>query len=173
MKECIHRALLLQGPARCPKADSGQSSRGKRCRGLRTQRACSLAQGRAGLTATEQKALWAAGVREATKGVEGERQTQRLWTPTLDPPAALAWLSVVLVGVKRPYSAGSVARASNCFECEDLRLVQPQCQPASERSAKRAAKGAQYILHRALPYQSLAEALQDAHYSVAFSRWDT
>ena len=62
--------------------------------------------------------------REATKGVEGERQTQRLWTPTLDPPAALAWLSVVLVGVKRPYSAGSVARASNCFECEDLRLVQ-------------------------------------------------
>ena len=62
--------------------------------------------------------------REATRGDEGQRQTQRLWTPVLDPPAALSWLSVVLVGVKRPYSAGSVARASNCFECEDLRLVQ-------------------------------------------------
>ncbi len=53
----------------------------------------------------------------------GERQEHRLWAPDLDPPAALHWLSVVLVGVKRPYSAGSVARATNCFECEDLRLV--------------------------------------------------
>ena len=51
--------------------------------------------------------------------------------------------------------------------------MQPQCNPASERSAKRAAKGAQYILHRASPYESLAQALQDVHYSVAFSRWDT
>ncbi|KAK9828269.1 hypothetical protein WJX74_006492 [Apatococcus lobatus] len=121
----------------------------------------------------EQKALWAAGVRKATQGDEGERQTQRLWAPVLDPPAALSWLTVVLVGVKRPYSAGSVARASNCFECGDLRLVQPQCNPASERSAKRAAKGAQYILHQARPYSSLAAALEDVHYAVAFSRWDT
>lgn len=50
--------------------------------------------------------------------------------------------------------------------------MQPECDPASERSAKRAAKGAQYILHQARPYSSLAHALEDTAYAVAFSRWD-
>ena len=51
--------------------------------------------------------------------------------------------------------------------------MQPQCNPAAERSAKRAAKGAQYILHGAAQYDSLAQALQDTECSVAFSRWET
>ena len=48
--------------------------------------------------------------------------TQRLWRPQLEPPPALAALSLVLVGPKKPPNVGSAARLCNCFECEDLRV---------------------------------------------------
>ena len=47
---------------------------------------------------------------------------QRLWRPQLEPPAALAALSLVLVGPKKPPNVGSAARLCNCFECDDLRV---------------------------------------------------
>lgn len=47
---------------------------------------------------------------------------QRLWRPQLDPPAALAALSLVLVAPKKPPNVGSAARLCNCFECDDLRV---------------------------------------------------
>jgi tRNA G18 (ribose-2'-O)-methylase SpoU len=65
---------------------------------------------------------WAASVRQSTG-----RQCHEAWAPQLDPPLLLDAVSVVLVGVKQPVSCGTIARACSCFEVQDLRLVQPQC----------------------------------------------
>jgi tRNA C32,U32 (ribose-2'-O)-methylase TrmJ len=70
-----------------------------------------------------------------------------MWEPKLDPPALLEAISIILVSPRRPISVGNVARAAACFECEDMRIVQPRCGHLT-RHAKSASKGAQYILHR-------------------------
>lgn len=98
------------------------------------------------------------------------RNKHRLWDPRLDPPALLADVAVVLVAPKRPSSVGAAARACGCFECEDLRLVAPRCDPLI-RSARNGAKGSQYLLWRAQQADDLAAVLQGAALTVAFTRW--
>ena len=48
----------------------------------------------------------------------------------------------MLLSPKMPSSVGSVARAASSFECQDLRLVAPRCNPLA-RSARNSSKGAQ------------------------------
>lgn len=99
------------------------------------------------------------------------RRKHRVWEPQLlDPPAALADVSVVLVSPKRPNSVGAVARAASSFECEDVRIVAPRCNHLA-RSARNGSKGAQYLLWRAQLCDSLAEAAAGAAVTVAFTRW--
>lgn len=98
------------------------------------------------------------------------REKHHLWQPTLDPPLVLSNVAVVLVSPKRPTSVGSVARAMSCFECDDLRIVAPRCDPLA-RSARNSSKGAQYLLWRAQMCDTLDEALQGAAATVAFTRW--
>lgn len=99
------------------------------------------------------------------------RRKHRCWQPdALDPPAQLADVAIVLLSTKMPSSIGSVARAASSFECEDLRLVAPRCDPLA-RSARNSSKGAQYLLWRAREFGSLPEATADAAVTVAFTRW--
>ena len=65
---------------------------------------------------------------------------------------------------------GAVSRACNCFECETLRVVAPEC-PLTTRSALNAAMGGQRLLWQAQECTSVAEAIQDCAYSIAFARW--
>ena len=110
---------------------------------------------------------WVSSVRNTTGRVK-----HRLWAPhvSLDPPPLLADVAVVLVSPKRPTSVGSVARALSCFECVDLRIVNPRCDPLA-RSARNGSKGAQYLLWRATTHETLEDALDGATASVAFTRW--
>ena len=105
----------------------------------------------------------------ACRTLTGRRQ-HRFWEPRLDPPALLADISVVLVSPKRPVSIGTAARALSCFECQDLRLVQPRCDHLA-RGSRNSSKGAQYLLFRSRQFNSLEAALEDAAVSVAFTRW--
>ncbi|KAF6259006.1 Alpha/beta knot methyltransferase [Scenedesmus sp. NREL 46B-D3] len=98
------------------------------------------------------------------------RKHHIVWRPKLHPPALLAGVCVVLVGPKKPISCGTVARACSCFECEDVRVVQPRCDH-NTRSSRSVSKGAQYILWRAQVHDKLADALGDVDLSVAFTRW--
>ena len=98
--------------------------------------------------------------------------------PRLDPPPALAGVSVVLVAPLRPRTVGTVARLCSCFEALDLRLVAPRCDHLG-RPALSASKGAQAVLRRAAVHESLEEALRGAGTGggggaaagVAFTRW--
>ena len=78
---------------------------------------------------------WKAAVNAATG-----RKHHLVWAPELDPPLLLDSVAVVLVGPKKPVSCGTIARACSCFEVEDLRIVQPRCQPNTryDRHAVRA-----------------------------------
>ena len=87
-----------------------------------------------------------------------------------DPPAALRDVTVVLVGTKKAGNVGAVARACGSFECEDLRLVAPRCDPDT-RASLSAAKGAQHIVHGAGVYDTLEDALLDVDTAVAFHVW--
>ncbi|KAL6758974.1 hypothetical protein V8C86DRAFT_2585664, partial [Haematococcus lacustris] len=111
-----------------------------------------------------QRAQWATAVRAAT----GDRH-HLFWEPQLDPPALLAHVCVVLVSPRRPVSVGTVSRACSCFECEDIRIVQPRCDHIT-RQSKSASKGAQYIMHRATNWDSLALATADCDLRIAFTR---
>jgi tRNA C32,U32 (ribose-2'-O)-methylase TrmJ len=88
----------------------------------------------------------------------------------VDPPARLQDVTVVLVGTKKPGNVGAVARACGSFECEDLRIVAPRCDPHT-RASLTAAKGAQHIVHGAGIYESLEDALLDVDTAVAFHVW--
>ena len=72
----------------------------------------------------QQRKAWASAVRGATG-----RRHHLIWEPELDPPLLLANVTVVLVGPKKPISCGTIARSCSCFEVDDLRVVQPRCQP--------------------------------------------
>jgi tRNA/rRNA methyltransferase len=98
------------------------------------------------------------------------RERQRLWKPSLDPPPALENFTVVLVSPKKPHNVGAVARACNCFEVEDLRIVVPAC-PFTVRSAQNAAMGGQRLLWQASVFEALDDAISDCAYSIAFARW--
>ena len=87
-----------------------------------------------------------------------------------DPPAALADVTVILVGTKKAGNVGAVARACGSFECEDLRVVAPRADPYT-RASLSAAKGAQHIVHGAGVYDTLDDALLDCGASVAFHVW--
>ena len=87
-----------------------------------------------------------------------------------DPPAALRDVTVVLVGTKKAGNVGAIARACGSFECEDLRLVSPRCDPGT-RASLSAAKGAQHIVHGAGVYDTLEDALLDVDKAVAFHVW--
>ena len=104
----------------------------------------------------------------------GGRVSKRLWRAHVgklaDPPAALADVTVILVGTKKAGNVGAVARACGSFECEDLRLVAPRCDPDT-RASLSAAKGAQHIVHGAGVYDTLDDALLDCGASVAFHVW--
>jgi tRNA C32,U32 (ribose-2'-O)-methylase TrmJ len=76
----------------------------------------------------------------------------------------------VLVSPKRPISVGTVARSLACFECEDLRIVEPRCDHLA-RSSRNGSKGAQFLLWRAQRHDTLQQALADADFSVACTRW--
>lgn len=76
----------------------------------------------------------------------------------------------MLVGPKKPTNVGAVARACNCFEVEDLRVVDAAC-PITVRSAQNAAMGGQRLLWQAAEFGNIEDALQDCSYSVAFARW--
>ena len=112
---------------------------------------------------------WAPSPSPRPRSLTG-RVAQRVWAPQLDPPPVLADVTVVLVSPKRPVSVGSVARAMSCFECVDLRVVQPRCDHLV-RSSRGASKGAQWLLWQAREFGSLAEALEGVDASVAFTRW--
>ena len=104
------------------------------------------------------------------RNLQGRRK-HRLWEPVLqDPPPLLDNVCVVLVSPKRPISVGTVARSLSCFECEDLRIVDPQCDHLT-RSSRNGSKGAQFLLWRAQQPGSLEEALADCELSVACTRW--
>lgn len=87
-----------------------------------------------------------------------------------DPPAALRDVTVVLVGTKKAGNVGAIARACGSFECEDLRVVSPRCDPKT-RASLSAAKGAQHIVHGAGVYDTLEDALLDVDKAVAFHVW--
>jgi tRNA C32,U32 (ribose-2'-O)-methylase TrmJ len=118
-------------------------------------------------TATTERDEWVSSIRNTTG-----RLKHRLWAPhlSLDPPPVLYDIAVVLVSPKRPTSVGSVARALSCFECVDLRLVNPRCDHLS-RPARNSSKGAQYLLWRATTHESLEDAIDGATATVAFTRW--
>ena len=99
-----------------------------------------------------------------------KREPQRLWRPDLDPPAALGALSIILVGPKKMGNAGAVARLCNCFECDDLRVVDAACNIRS-RSSLNAAMGGQRLLWQAAEHDTVADAIADCAYTVAFGRW--
>ena len=67
-------------------------------------------------------------------------------------------------------NVGAVARACNCFECEAMRVVDPEC-TITARSALNAAMGGQRLLWQAERINSVAEAVTDCAYSIAFARW--
>lgn len=67
-------------------------------------------------------------------------------------------------------NVGAVARACNCFECEAIRVVDPECS-LTARSALNAAMGGQRLLWQAERFDSVAEAVKDSAYSIAFARW--
>ena len=104
----------------------------------------------------------------------GGRVSKRLWRAHVgklaDPPAALADVTVILVGTKKAGNVGAVARACGSFECEDLRVVAPRADPYT-RASLSAAKGAQHIVHGAGVYDTLDDALLDCGASVAFHVW--
>ncbi|KAK3272653.1 hypothetical protein CYMTET_19063 [Cymbomonas tetramitiformis] len=90
---------------------------------------------------------WAQSVRKATGRVQ-----HRAWGNVgerLDPPAALLDFTVVLLAPKFATSLSSTARAMNCFECEDLRIVAPRTSPTNKR-VLRAVCGGQQVLWRAV-----------------------
>eukprot|EP00955_Chlamydomonas_euryale_P100633 365296-Chlamydomonas_euryale.AAC.41 len=99
----------------------------------------------------------------------GNREHQ-FWEPSLDPPALLDGVVVVLVSPRRPISVGTVARAASCFEVGSLRIVQPRGEYVT-RHSKSASKGAQYLLYRAREFDSVSDAVSDADLSIAFTRW--
>lgn len=72
----------------------------------------------------QRRKAWQEAVRSATG-----RKHHLVWEPDLDPPLLLSTVTVVLVGPKKPISCGTIARSCSCFEIEDLRIVQPRCQP--------------------------------------------
>jgi len=118
-------------------------------------------------SATSERDEWVSNVRNTTG-----RVNQRLWAPyiSLEPPPLLADIAVVLVSPKRPTSVGSVARALSCFECMDLRLVNPRCDHLA-RPSRKGSKGAQYLLWRASKHENLEDAIKGASATVAFTRW--
>ena len=87
-----------------------------------------------------------------------------------DPNAALDDVTVILVGTKKAGNVGAIARACGSFECEDLRLVSPRCDPHT-RASLSAAKGAQHIVHGAGVYDTLEDALLDVDCAIAFHVW--
>mmetsp|Transcript_15750 Transcript_15750/g.51660 ORF Transcript_15750/g.51660 Transcript_15750/m.51660 type:complete len:262 (+) Transcript_15750:326-1111(+) len=121
--------------------------------------------------AQRERKEWAASVRARSK-----RVTQRAWRerwrglPPLDPPPALADVSVVLVEPKFASNIGSVARAMSSFEATDLRIVRPRADHLT-RASTAAAAGAQYLLYSANLCETLEEALEDCSACVAFARW--
>ncbi|KAL4452351.1 hypothetical protein ABPG75_008013 [Micractinium tetrahymenae] len=110
------------------------------------------------------------GWQETVRTLQGRRK-HRFWEPALrNPPPLLADVCVVLVSPKRPISVGTVARSLSCFECEDLRIVEPRCDHLA-RSSRNGSKGAQWLLWKAAQHASLAEALADVDLVVACTRW--
>ncbi|APD47482.1 RNA methyltransferase [Synechococcus sp. CS-602] len=75
---------------------------------------------------------------------------------------------VVLVEPAGPLNVGSVARLCANFGIEELRLVQPRCDPLAEE-ARRMAVHALPLLERAALYPDLAAAIADCHRVVATS----
>lgn len=67
-------------------------------------------------------------------------------------------------------NVGAVARACNCFECEAIRFVDPECS-ITARSALNAAMGGQRLLWQTDKFDTVAEAVKDCAYSIAFARW--
>lgn len=99
------------------------------------------------------------------------RKGRRVWQPVLtDPPPLLQDVTIILVSPKRPVSVGTVARACACFECEDLRIVQPCCDRLA-RSSRNSSKGAQALLWQAQDHDLLQSALAGVDFSVACTRW--
>jgi len=123
-------------------------------------------RGEAGESMDSQRQRWSAGVRAKTG-----RQKQRIWDPNvLEPPALLADIAIVLVRTKRPVTVGTVVRACSSFECEDIRMVRPDCDPL-QKSSRNASCGAQYLLHRLTYHDDTAAAVADCDVSIAFTRW--
>ena len=77
---------------------------------------------------------------------------------------------MVLIGPRKPQNVGAVARLCNCFECEDLRVVQSSCK-VTARPSLNAAMGAQRLLWQASQHDALGDAIADCAYSIAFGRW--
>ncbi|EFN54791.1 hypothetical protein CHLNCDRAFT_52745 [Chlorella variabilis] len=113
-----------------------------------------------------EKQQWQSGVRS----LQGRRKHQ-FWEPVqLDPPPLLHDVCVVLVSPKRPISVGTVARSLSCFECLDLRIVEPCCDQLA-RSSRNGSKGAQFLLWQAQRHGTLESALAGVSFSVACTRW--
>jgi TrmH family RNA methyltransferase len=86
-----------------------------------------------------------------------------------DLTATMRGLSIVVVLVepKDPRNIGAVARAMSNLEVHDLRLVQPE---AFDRTvAKGVACWGEALIDSAPTYESLAEAVSDAHEVVGFA----
>lgn len=77
---------------------------------------------------------------------------------------------MILVGPKKMGNAGAVARLCNCFECDDLRVVDAACDIRS-RSSLNAAMGGQRLLWQAAEHNTVSEAIADCAFTVAFGRW--
>jgi TrmH family RNA methyltransferase len=74
---------------------------------------------------------------------------------------------VVLVEAKDPRNIGAVARAMSNLEVSELRLVRPE--PFDRLVAKGVACWGEPVINSARTYESLAEAVSDAHEVVGFA----
>ena len=67
-------------------------------------------------------------------------------------------------------NAGAVARLCNCFECDDLRVVDAACNIRA-RASLNAAMGGQRLLWQATEHDAVADAIADCACAIAFGRW--
>ena len=103
-----------------------------------------------------------------TRNVKRQRSIDDI-LQNLEPKLLLGNLKVVLVEPKYSGNVGSVARACANFECIDLVVVNPRCDPKSDEAFKLAA-GETFVLHRLTVVPSLNDALADTCGSIAFTR---
>ena len=116
------------------------------------------------------RSRWLEEINRITSDGLVSRQRQLIRPSQVLENVILSDICIILVRTAIPSSAGSTARSMSNFECEDLRLVRPQCD-VRVRSGMNTAKGGQFVMHQSRQYDSLADALSDCTLTIGFHRW--